>query len=189
MPQVSFEQKTAWERLQVSLIRSKVGRAFVYLCLLGWSLTTIAPLVWVVNNSFKTSKEVISDSFSLATNPTLENYQEAFSLINIGQSYMNSFIMSGGTVFFTLLFGGMAAYALSRFHFRLRGFIQNMLVLSLLIPSFGTVVPVYEILIKLGLVNTYWALIILILRDFYHSQCLSYLVIWQPFPKNWKRQP
>jgi len=136
------------------------SRIIVYLCLSLWALTTIAPLLWVINNSFKTSKQVINDSFSIAWNPTFEHYIEAFRLINIGQSYLNSLIMSGGTVFFTLLFGGMAAYALSRFRFRGRGVIQSLLVLSLLIPSFGTVIPVYELLISLGIVNTYWALII-----------------------------
>ncbi len=160
MPQVKVEQHTAWEKLQLSMFSSKIARFFCYLCLILWSLSTIAPLVWVVINSFKTSSEVINDSFSLATDPTLANYIEAFSLLNIGQSYLNSFIMSGGTVFFTLLFGGLAAYALSRFRFRLRSTIQGLLVLSLLIPSFGTVIPVYEILIQLGLINTYWALII-----------------------------
>lgn len=160
MLQIDFERKTIWEKLQLAVFNSKIGRIMIYVCLLFWSLTTIAPLLWVINNSFKTSRDVINDSFSIASNPTLVNYQEAFSLINIGKSYLNSMIMSGGTVFFTLLFGGMAAYALSRFRFRLRSTIQSLLVLSLLIPAFGTAIPIYEILIHLGMINTYWALIV-----------------------------
>jgi raffinose/stachyose/melibiose transport system permease protein len=160
MQQVNLEQKTVWERLQFQVLSSKVGRIFVYICLITWSMTTIFPLAWVINNSFKPSRDVVRKSFALATDPSLENYIQAFNLINIGKSYFNSLIMSGGTVFFTLLFGGMAAYVLSRFRFKVRGFIQGLLVVSLLIPPFATVVPVYEILIKFDLLNTYWGLII-----------------------------
>lgn len=160
MAQINIQQQTAYEKLQTKLTRSKIGKVVVYLILIFWSMTTIFPLVWVVMNSFKQSREVVSDSFSFPTDPTMENYARAFDLINIGQSYWNSLLMSGGAVFFTLLFGGMAAYILSRFPFKLRGFIQGLLVMSLLIPPFATVIPVYEIYISLGLLNTHWALII-----------------------------
>lgn len=114
----------------------------------------------MINNSFKTSDDIIFNSFSLATAPTLENYVNAFNLVNIGRSYMNSLIMAGGTVILTLLFGGIAAFVLSRFDFRIRGILQAVLIMSLLIPNFATVVPVFEIFSKFDLINTYWAFII-----------------------------
>ncbi|SEN14555.1 carbohydrate ABC transporter permease [Lihuaxuella thermophila] len=153
-------KQTPWEKLQSTLTRSKLLKMVTYILLIAWSLTTIYPLFWVINNSFKPSDEVITDSFSLAASPTLQNYERAFQQIDIGQSYLNSLIMSGGTVFFTLLFGGLAAYTLSRFKFHLRGLIQTLLAASLLIPAFATVAPVFEILRKLELLNTYWALIL-----------------------------
>ncbi|GAA0356495.1 carbohydrate ABC transporter permease [Bacillus horti] len=158
--QIKLEQRTLWEKLQLNLTGSKIGRFFIYFSLSIWSLTTIFPLLWIVNNSFKDSADVVNNSFAIAADPTLQNYVNAFQSMNVGKSYLNSFIMSGGTVFFVLLFGGMAAFILSRFHFRLRGFIQGILVLSLLIPSFATVLPVFELLIKMNLLNTHWALIL-----------------------------
>lgn len=151
---------TTWEKIQYSITHIKFAKILIYLFLILWSLTTIYPLFWVFNNSFKPSVDVIGDSFSIASQPTFQNYEKAFDSVNLGQSYLNSFIMSGGTVFFTLLFGGLAAYALSRFEFRLRGIVQGILVLSLLIPAFATVVPVFEILRDLKLINTYWGLIV-----------------------------
>lgn len=151
---------TLWEKIVNSIFSSKVARTFVYICLSLWSATTIFPLLWVINNSFKTSNEVIENSFSVATNPTLGNYKHAFDLIDIGHSYLNSFIMSGAAVIFTLLFGGMAAYVLARFNFKLRGFLQSIIVMSLLIPPFATVVPLFMLFSDWGLINTYWALII-----------------------------
>lgn len=158
--QSSIEQKTTWEKLQAGILSSKLSRTILYICLSLWSATTIFPLIWVINNSFKKSDDIISNSFSIATHPTLANYEKAFTLINIGKSYLNSLIMAGGAVILTLLFGGMAAFVMSRFRFRIRGAIQTILVMSLLIPPFATVVPIFEMFANWHLNNTYWALII-----------------------------
>lgn len=138
----------------------KVSRAFIYIILTAWSLTTIYPLFWIVNNSFKLSRDVMNDSFAIARSPVWTNYQNAFERINIGRSYMNSLIMSFSTVFLVLLLGGLAAYVLSRFQFRGKRTIYSILYATLLIPAFATVVPVYELLIHTSLVNTYWGLIL-----------------------------
>ncbi|UFT98678.1 carbohydrate ABC transporter permease [Radiobacillus kanasensis] len=140
--------------------KSKYGKLFIYICLTAWSMTTIFPLAWVLLNSFKESRDIITDTFKFPTNPTLQNYINAFETVNIGQSYMNSFIMSGSTVFLVLFFGGFAAFIMSRMNFRFRGVLQTLLVASLLIPAFATIVPVYRMMINMDLVNTYWALII-----------------------------
>ncbi|QJC51195.1 carbohydrate ABC transporter permease [Paenibacillus albicereus] len=134
--------------------------AFMYVCLSLWALTTIYPMFWIINNSFKMSNDVMNDSFSLAMSPVLTNYETAFERINIGKAYANSLIMSGSTVLLVLILGGLAAYVLSRFKFRGRIALNSLLVATLLIPSFATVVPVYELLIKWGFVNQYWGLIL-----------------------------
>ncbi|GIO30425.1 MULTISPECIES: carbohydrate ABC transporter permease [Paenibacillus] len=140
--------------------RFKLGTALMYIVLSAWAMTTIYPLFWIVNNSFKESRDVMNKSFSLALEPVFINYTTAFDRINIGRSYVNSLIMSGGTVLCVLLFGGLAAYVLSRFTFRGKRFINSILYATLLVPAFATVVPVYEFLIKTSLVNTYWGLIL-----------------------------
>lgn len=133
---------------------------FVYICLSLWALTTIYPLFWVVNNSFKVSRDVMNNSFRFASNPVMTNYEKAFDRINMGHSYMNSLIMSISTVLLVLIFGGLAAYVIARFRFRGRKVIYSLLVATLLIPTFATIVPVYELLIKWKLVNTYLGLIL-----------------------------
>lgn len=140
--------------------RFRLGTALMYIVLSAWAMTTIYPLFWIVNNSFKESRDVMNKSFSLALDPVFINYTTAFDRINIGRSYVNSLIMSGVTVLFVLLFGGLAAYVLSRFTFRGKRFIFSILYATLLVPAFATVVPVYELLIKTSLVNTYWGLIL-----------------------------
>ncbi|WP_235440442.1 carbohydrate ABC transporter permease [Paenibacillus sp. DMB20] len=126
----------------------------------AWSLTTIYPLFWIVNNSFKASRDVMNNSFKIAFDPIWANYQNAFDRINIGKSYINSLIMSGSAVLLVLLLGGLAAYILARFNFKGKRLVYSVLYATLLIPAFATVVPVYEILIKTSLVNTYLGLIL-----------------------------
>ncbi|MCR2807429.1 carbohydrate ABC transporter permease [Paenibacillus soyae] len=140
-------------------IRIKPGVVFIYVILFGWALTTIYSMFWIVNNSFKLSRDVMNQSFTLAFDPVMDNYTNAFDRINIGKSYLNSLIMSGSTVLLVLLFGGLAAYVLSRFQFRGRRALFSILYASLLIPAFATVVPVYELVIKWKIVNTYLGLI------------------------------
>ena len=136
-----------------------IGSVFTYVVLTAWAMTTIYPLFWIVNNSFKPSRDVMNNSFKIAFDPVMLNYENAFDRINIGRSYINSLIMSGSAVLLVLLLGGLAAYVLSRFQFRGKKMIFSILYATLLIPAFATVVPVYEILIKTSLVNTYSGLI------------------------------
>jgi len=49
---------------------------------------------------------------------------------------------------------------MARFRFRIRGIIQSVMVMSLLIPPFATVVPLFSLLTQWDLINTYWALMI-----------------------------
>lgn len=140
--------------------RRRLSTVVVYTILTAWALTTIYPLFWIVNNSFKVSRDVMNASFAIAWNPVTVNYATAFDRIHIGNSYINSLIMSGGTVLFVLLFGGMGAFVLARFNFRGKRMIYSVLYATLLVPAFATVVPVYELLIKTSLVNTYWGLIL-----------------------------
>lgn len=58
-----------------------IGMPFVYLLLVIWALTTIYPLVWVVMNSFKDKKQIVSNSFAfpLGSLFTLDNYEKAIN--------------------------------------------------------------------------------------------------------------
>ncbi|BDU51649.1 carbohydrate ABC transporter permease [Haliovirga abyssi] len=150
---------TVFERIQKQITNFKLSKLIIYIVLSVWASTTILPLLWIFNNSFKASNEIINKPFAIAGKFNPVNYLNALTKVDMGRSYMNSFIMSGSVVVLVMLFGGMAAYAISRFEFRGRTIIQGALAIGLLIPGFVTVVPVYEILIKLHLVDTYFALI------------------------------
>lgn len=117
-------------------------------------------MLWVALNSFKSSGDILSSSFGLPKSFYLKNYVDAISVGQIGRGFLNSFIMSGSVVVLCILIGGIAAYRLSRFTFRASKPIQILLYISMLIPQYATLVPVYILLKNLGVLNGYLSLIL-----------------------------
>ena len=68
--------------------RNKVGLACLYILLSAWALTTIYPLFWVLENSFKAKDKILAKSFALPVGDlfTLANYKRAFDRLDIGHA-------------------------------------------------------------------------------------------------------
>ncbi|MGL4737129.1 MAG: carbohydrate ABC transporter permease [Cellulosilyticaceae bacterium] len=137
-----------------------ISKVLIHSILILWSVTTMYALFWVINNSFKDPSMILTDSFAIATTPTLANYVNAFTKMNIGRAYLNSFIISGSVVIGVMFFGGLAAYVLARYTFKGKKLILGAMYGALLFPAFATIVPVYMMLIKFQLTNTYPGIIL-----------------------------
>lgn len=133
-----------------------IGSGLVYLFLSLWALTTVYPIIWVVQNSFKAKDKILSDSFSLPLGElfTLANYKKAFGNLDIFSAYRNSIFISAITAFAVIFFAGMAAYALSRYRFKGSRFLYSMVVAGMMFPVFATIIPVFTMESSWGIVNT-----------------------------------
>ena len=133
-----------------------IGSVLVYLFLSLWALTTVYPIIWVVQNSFKAKDKILSDSFSLPLGElfTLANYKKAFGNLDIFSAYRNSIFISAITAFAVIFFAGMAAYALSRYRFKGSDFLYSMVVAGMMFPVFATIIPVFTMESSWGIVNT-----------------------------------
>lgn len=140
---------------QVSLTRTKnaLSKTVIYAILIIWAFTTVFTLFWVLNNSLKDRTTILSDSFSLAIHPILDNYKTAFDRINIGRSYINSLVISGSTVICVMFFAGLAAYAMTRYRFKLKNPLYLLFAGSLLFPAFSTIVPLFKMVLGMKLVS------------------------------------
>ncbi len=133
----------------------KLSKWFVYIGLSLWASTTIFPLLWVINNSFKGTQEIIDNSFNLPSlpfNQLFDNYRLAFQR-NILQGYGNSMIISGSVVVCVLIIASLASYVVARYEFKGKALFKALIMGSILIPIFATILPVFEILLKLDLFN------------------------------------
>lgn len=133
-----------------------IGSVFVYLFLSLWALTTVYPIIWVVQNSFKAKDKILADSFSLPLGElfTLANYKKAFGNLDIFSAYRNSIFISTMTALGVILFAGMAAYAMARYYFKGSSFLYSMVVAGMMFPVFATIIPVFTMESSWGIVNT-----------------------------------
>ncbi len=139
------------------IFRFNCSQIITYTVLLLWAISTIAPLVWVLINSFKNNDEILGNAFSLPRNyidngTIFQNFEtlKQFSENNIFRGFINSFIISGSTMLLVLLLGSMAAFVLARFRFRFTKHIKVYLIASMLIPQFAVIVPNFIIMKNIG---------------------------------------
>ena len=92
----------------------KLSTSLIYLALSIWAVTTIYPIIWVVLNSFKNKKQILSNSFALPIGDlfTLDNYILAFQKVDIFGAYRNSLIISITVAVVVILLAGLASYVL-----------------------------------------------------------------------------
>lgn len=136
-------------KLSVSLVA-------VYAVLILWALTTIYPLIWVVQNSFKAKNKIIQDSFSLPTGElfTLANYRKAFNNLNILSAYKNSLFISIVVCILVVVMAGMASFALVRYSFKLKNLLHTLVIAGMMFPVFATIIPVHRMEVMWGIANT-----------------------------------
>jgi len=142
----------------------KLALTFITLLFL---IFTLGPIIWCFIISVSPEKEMFSSSVNLLPqHPTFENYRMLLDF-NSRQSeiFMRGLFNSIEAVFITLLIGIpvclMAAYALSRFDFKFKAFIRTSLLITIVIPVFTTIIPLYDMFSKAGFLdNSFWLSIV-----------------------------
>ncbi len=132
----------------------KISSLIIYAVLTLWGLTTVYPFLWVFLNSFKPSQQVISDSFSLPSSFDLLNYVTAFERVNILNAYRSSLIISGSVMVAVMILSTMMAFAMTRYQFMGKGFLDGMIKASLMFPVFATIIPVVAMMVKAGFISS-----------------------------------
>ncbi|MDF2596431.1 MAG: binding-protein-dependent transport system inner rane component [Clostridia bacterium] len=136
------------------------SKVLIYSILILWALSTIYPFIWLLINSFKSSTEILSASFTLPSQPSLMNYMNAFNKQNIVRAYGNSLVISGSTMASVLFISSLAAYGMTRYQFRGKAFIHALVIGSLMFPAFSTIIPVFKMVVSWGLINKHLGVII-----------------------------
>lgn len=126
-----------------------------------WLLIVIVPIYWIVITSFKSSAGYYgSNPMAPPTDPTLANYQLVLQS-DFARYFLNSMIVTIGSVVPAVLFSFMAAFAIVRGGGgRYLRTVNSMFLMGLAIPLQATIIPVYLIIIKLQLYDSLQALIL-----------------------------
>lgn len=132
------------------------SQVLIYIVLIAWSLTTIYPLLWIIQNSFKAKDQILSNSFSLPLGDlfTLANYRTAFERLNIFSAYRNSILISGTVAVVVILLAGFASFAMVRYDFKGKKALHSLIIAGMMFPVFSTIIPVFQMLNSWHMVNT-----------------------------------
>ena len=139
------------------------------------AITFIYPFLWMASSTFKPPVEFGSLAL-IPDNPTLDNYRTMWARAPFGRALMNSVFVATTITLAVLVFGSLTAYAMARLNFRGRPALNAATIAVLMVPGQLTLIPLYTLIVQIGWIDTYAALIvpylfnataILMLRQFF----------------------
>jgi multiple sugar transport system permease protein len=133
---------------------AQVRRILAYALLIGYAALMFVPFAWSVSTSFKPQSEVFQLNW-IPQNPSLDGYITVWTRLDPGlpRLFLNSFIIAGAVTVGNVVLGSLAGYAFARLRFPGRDLLFILVLATLMIPDQLRLVPVYNILINLGLVG------------------------------------
>ncbi len=125
------------------------------------ALVALFPFYWMLVSSFRTNSEIFSTKLNLIpTSLNIQNYIELIKTTGFPRWMLNSVIVALSTTALGLFFSTFAGYAFAKYNFFAKNVIFLVVFLMMSVPRFVTIIPIFKLMSFLGLVNTYWALIL-----------------------------
>jgi multiple sugar transport system permease protein len=124
-------------------------------------LNGVFPALWILFTSLKTETELTQKPITYWPHePTIGNFISAFQDQPLLTFLTNSLIVAGLSTLLSLFISALAAYAIARLRLRFRGLILTAIIGVSMFPLVTLMVPLFEIMRSLGLLNSYWALVL-----------------------------
>ena len=133
---------------------------FRRLALYIFAIWSFFPLYWLLNTSFKTSKDALARPPTFIFKPILKNYLDVIQNNEVWGYFVDSLIVALGTTFFGLLIGIPAAYVLARFKFKGNADFGFWILSTRMTPPIAMLIPFFIMYLKLGILDTHLGLII-----------------------------
>jgi len=141
--------------------RYLLGRALLYSTVILVLAAFMFPFAWMVSVGLKPANELyVFPPYLVPRAPTLDNFAAAINNPQFLRYALNSVVVASGTTVLTLGVAIFSAYAFSRLRFPGRRLLVTLIILTQLLPLAVLIIPIYRIVGGLGLIDTYWALII-----------------------------
>ncbi|MEZ6192097.1 MAG: carbohydrate ABC transporter permease [Phycisphaerales bacterium] len=146
-----------------------LGVSLIHLLLVALSLTMVLPFIWMVLTSLKSLDEVGLETW-LPGRFRWENYAVLFGIgvdestkaqgIAYGRWYWNSVFVAACVTYLQVVTSSMAAFSFSRLNWFGRDKVFFLYLGTMMLPGLVMMIPNYQVMISLGLIDTYWGLII-----------------------------
>ena len=166
-----FAEISEYKVLRRSKKKKRINRSrggdialFVFLCLFG--CFSALPLILTVSNAFKPLDEIfLYPPRFFVKNPTLDNFSDLInalgsSLVPFSRYFFNTIMVTIVGTVGHIIIASMCAYPLAKYKVPGGAIISGLVVYSLMFPSSVTAIPNYIVLNFLGLIDTYWSVIL-----------------------------
>ena len=141
---------------------ASLSRVLIYVFLVIWAVIVLFPFYWMVLTSVKSfasyNSEYIPRFFT--TEPTLQNYADAFTTVPLGRYFLNTLIFTLATTGLMMLVIVPAAFAFARLEFRGKNLVFALFLSLMMIPTELVIITNYVTIVNWNLRNTYLGLIL-----------------------------
>jgi len=143
---------------------SMLWQALFYLIMIGISVATVVPFLFMASTSFTESFTMMTYPPTLIPkNPSFDNYYEIMFTFQdglFGRWFFNTLFTTGMITVGGLFLNTLSGYIFAKKEFYGKDIIFSLILATLMVPGAVTLIPTFQIINMLGLFNTYWALII-----------------------------
>ncbi|MCM3706576.1 MULTISPECIES: carbohydrate ABC transporter permease [Cytobacillus] len=141
--------------------KDRLKQMLVFIVLLAGSVLVISPLWWMISTSLKSPAEIAQYPPTFVPKEIhFSNYVKAWQTAPFTRWAMNTFFIAFCGMVGSVIVNSLVAYAFAKIRFKGRSFLFMVVLSTMLIPGFVTMVPQYILFSKLGWVNTYLPLIV-----------------------------
>lgn len=148
-------------------MKKKKNTLFVWIANLSFviiSFIALFPILNLLISSFRPSSEIMRNGISLTFDPSKLSLNNYTFIITEGGNYwtwyINSLSISAITIILSLLFSSMVGYALALYDFKGRNLIFGFVLFILMVPFEILMLPLFQLMISMNLINTYMAVIL-----------------------------
>jgi multiple sugar transport system permease protein len=121
----------------------------------------VTPFLWMIDASLMTSPEITRQPPALLpADPQFQNFPRLLEVLPFPRLYLNSLIITGGTVLGVLFTSSIAGFAFAKYQFPGKNVLFYLILATMMIPFFITLIPVFYIIRQLGWINSFQGIII-----------------------------
>ncbi|HZR45052.1 MAG TPA: carbohydrate ABC transporter permease [Ktedonobacteraceae bacterium] len=142
-------------------LKRDIGQIITHVILLVGGFFWVYPFLWALGSSLKSDAGFLDEGLNIFPKEAQwSNYVSAWNDASFGQYFSNTLVITAATVAFTLIFTSMAGFVLARTNFPGKKILLGLIAITFFLPSGYTIIPVFDLIQRLGLLNTLGAVIL-----------------------------
>lgn len=127
---------------------------YVHVLLIVWALISLVPVLWMISASFQTDQQIYAGVRFWPESWNFDNYVNAWREAEFGKYVWNSVLYTFVVTTVVVFLAAIASYAFARLRFPAKNFVYGTILAFIFLPVPAAFIPLYVILVQLGLVNT-----------------------------------